>query len=153
MTNQSEMDGEIDDSQKMHIKVFTDKNLASYLSQGWDYDGLISGKIKTLHGKIFIIECTKTTTIAKFKCLIEDQEGYDRKDQIIMKWKKKLEDVKTLSDYWIDERTTLLLQMPIEFDVLKDDPRRSKDGLKSKQRGTGSKTIQRIIYHLVHKLP
>jgi hypothetical protein len=44
------MEGEIDDSEKIHIKVFTDKNLASYLSQGWDYDGPISGKIKTLHG-------------------------------------------------------------------------------------------------------
>lgn len=124
------------------LKIFTDKNLQSYLAQGWDYDALISGKIRTLHGRTFEIECDETMTILELKFKIEDQEGYERKDQIIMKRKTKLDDSKTLGEYFITDtsKTTLLLQMPLSFDTLNKDSD-TKGGLKQKQRGAGTKTM------------
>lgn len=95
------------------IKIFTDRNLIKIVSQGWDLDRLVKGKIGTLTGRTFSIklplETGLNTTISALKGLIEDQEGIPIEKQEIRKGSKKLEDDQTLRHYLVDKDITLLL--------------------------------------------
>ncbi len=60
----------------MKLNIYTDKNLGKYLLQGWNEEKLISGKIKTLTGKMFYLDdVNENATILEIKQKIEDLEG------------------------------------------------------------------------------
>ncbi len=60
----------------MKLNIYTDKNLGKYLLQGWNEEKLISGKIKTLTGKMFHLDdVNEKATILEIKQKIEDLEG------------------------------------------------------------------------------
>lgn len=132
----------IEKEKTFKLKIFTDSNLSYTLSKGWDIDLLISGKVRTLTSRTFTIECTLETTIQELKHKIEDQEGYSRKELTLKKNRKTLDDPKkTLGELYIDEKTTLHMITPQTFKKEKDTQGGKKGGLKTKNRGTGSKTM------------
>ncbi|KAL0487518.1 hypothetical protein AKO1_008646 [Acrasis kona] len=95
------------------VKLFTDRNLIKIISQGWDLDRLVQGKIGTLSGKTFEITLPEdigyNVTIKDLKALIEDQEGIPIEKQEIRKGSKQLDQDKPLKHFIINEGDTLLL--------------------------------------------
>lgn len=133
---------QIQEEKKFKLKIFTDSNLAYTLSKGWDIDQLISGKVRTLTARTFEIECTLNTTIKELKNFIEDQEGYNRKDQTLKKGTKTLDDPKkTLGELWVNEKTTLHLITPSTMKKEKNSSGSKKGGLKTKMSGGHSKVM------------
>ena len=66
-------------------------------------------KVKATNGKMVQLVVTPSDTIASVKVQIEDKEGIPR-DQALIHKDKQLEDDRTLADYGIMEKGTLLLQ-------------------------------------------
>jgi hypothetical protein len=130
------------EDKKFKLKIFTDDNLQEIISKGWNIDLLIKGQMKTLTSKTFFVEVTEMTTIKELKCIIEDQEGYDRKHQYIKKRSKFLEDHKTLFDYFVNEKETLLLINPAKKKHVKDvDSKVNKMSTKTKQKAGATQTM------------
>jgi len=93
--------------------LFTDRNLIKIISQGWDLDRLVQGKIGTLSGRTFEVNLPEDVglniIIKDIKKLVEDQEGIPIENQEIRKGSKHLDEDKPLSHYVTNENDTLLL--------------------------------------------
>eukprot|EP01080_Neovahlkampfia_damariscottae_P008482 gene8482-304_t len=133
-----------EEEKKFKLKIFTEDNLQDLISKGWNVELMIQGKMKTLTSKSFFVEVSNFTTIKELKCIIEDQEGYNRNHMYIKKRTKYLDDDKTLYDYFVTEDDCLLLINPGKNKKLKQqDGKINKMSTKTKQRGvqTGTMTI------------
>jgi hypothetical protein len=140
------------------IKIFTDRNLIKIVSQGWDLDRLVSGKIGTLTGRNFYINLPNDTglytTIKVCKGLIEDQEGIPIQKQEIRKGSKKLDDEKTLRHYLVNETDTLLLLVATDdYDKYLFHPQEEESiGMKVKMKPQVTQTLT-IDEETASKLP
>eukprot|EP00484_Ammonia_sp_Unknown_P007860 CAMPEP_0197080238 /NCGR_PEP_ID=MMETSP1384-20130603/214025_1 /TAXON_ID=29189 /ORGANISM="Ammonia sp." /LENGTH=1078 /DNA_ID=CAMNT_0042519121 /DNA_START=1 /DNA_END=3237 /DNA_ORIENTATION=+ len=78
--------------------------------------------VQKLNGDVFQISCTSADSVQTLKRTIQNQEGYDMESQILVFRNDRMENMKSLGDYNIQNNCMLKMMLRnTRFDNIKDD--------------------------------
>jgi hypothetical protein len=151
----------------MLIKVFTDPNLGTYISRGWDPHKIVTGRVATLGSRTFVVECLPHHTIGQLKVLIETDPAAAPPleapgattthspstaawvaDNFVLRWGNTLlEDSATCATVGLKEGATIMLEV-VAGSTADDDgwgaPVEDSDGVSRTQQRPPSKPTQGV---------